>query len=178
MGLAAEQGKAVRAPSGAPPAAFRASQARRSGRGCLPIGGGIADTWVMGIIGREHELALANLFLDDAAQRFSVLDVHGEAGIGKTTVWKAVLDRAAARGFQILECRPSVAEAKLSFAGISDLLERVPEDAFAHLSRPQRLALDVALLRAEPGDAAVDRRTVGVAIRSLLRELAGGGRSL
>lgn len=126
----------------------------------------------MGIIGRERELALADLFLHDAAQRFSVLDVHGEAGIGKTTVWKAVLGRAEARGFHILACRPGVAEAKLSFAGISDLLERVPEDAFADLSRPQRLALDVALLRAEPGDAAVDRRTVGVAIRSLLRELA------
>src|SRR5918992_5763079 len=126
----------------------------------------------MGIIGRERELALADLFLHDAAQRFSVLDVQGEAGIGKTTVWKAVVDRAEARGFQILACRPAVAEVKLSLAAISDLLELVPEGAFAALPRPQRLALDVALLRAEPGDAAVDRRTIGVALRSLLRELA------
>jgi DNA-binding CsgD family transcriptional regulator len=128
----------------------------------------------MEIIGRERELAAADLFLADAARGFAVLELHGDAGIGKTTVWRAVLARAEERGFAVLACRPAAAEAKLSLSAVSDLLEHVPGEHFAALPEPQRRALDIALLRAEPGDASVDRRTVAVAARSLLRELAAG----
>jgi DNA-binding CsgD family transcriptional regulator len=126
----------------------------------------------MEIIGRERELAAADLFLGDAARGFSVLELSGEAGIGKTTVWRAVLARAEESGFDVLACRTAPAEAKLSFSAISDLLEHVPDEDFAVIPAPQRRALDIALLRADAGDASVDRRTVAVAVRALLRELA------
>jgi hypothetical protein len=37
-------------------------------------------------VGRERELSLAEGFLGSAGERFSVLVLEGEAGIGKTTV--------------------------------------------------------------------------------------------
>jgi len=51
-----------------------------------------------GIVGREPELATADRFLDGAADQFAVLDLVGEPGIGKTTVWREVVGRAKARG--------------------------------------------------------------------------------
>jgi len=130
---------------------------------------------VVGIVGRERELSLAGEFLDSARERFAVLALEGEAGIGKTTVWREVVRLAEERGFRVLACRPAQAEARLTFSALTDLLEPVPEDAFEALSEAQRRALDVALLRTDPGEAAVDRRTVGTAVRSLLAELASAG---
>jgi DNA-binding CsgD family transcriptional regulator len=124
------------------------------------------------IVGRERELTLADAFLDAAATRFAVLDLDGEAGIGKTTVWREVVGRAEARGFRVLACRPAAAEAKLSLAAISDLLAEVPEHAFGALLGPQRQALVRALRRADVGEAVADHRSVAVAIRLLLRALA------
>jgi DNA-binding CsgD family transcriptional regulator len=124
------------------------------------------------IVGRERELALAHAFLESAAVGFAVLEFEGEAGIGKTTLWRTVLRHAEERGFCVLACRPAAAEAKLSLSAISDLLEHVPDDAFAALPEPQRRALDVALVRADAGEAILDQRSVAVALRSLVRALA------
>jgi DNA-binding CsgD family transcriptional regulator len=133
--------------------------------------GKIVETDPM-IVGRQRELTLADAFLDAAATGFAVLDIDGEAGIGKTTVWREVLERAEARGFRVLACRPAAAEAKLSLAAISDLLAEVPEHAFGALSELQRRALERALRRADVGEAVADHRSVAVSIRSLLRALA------
>jgi predicted ATPase len=112
------------------------------------------------IVGRQRELTLADAFLDAAATGFAVLDLDGEAGIGKTTVWREVLERAEVRGFRVLACRPAAAEAKLSLAAISDLLAEVPEHAFGALSELQRRALERALRRADVGEAVADHRSV------------------
>src|SRR5262249_11718567 len=48
----------------------------------------------------------------------------------------------------------------------------VPEQALAGLPRPQRHALDVALLRAEPGPEPPDQRAVAVALLGVIRALA------
>jgi DNA-binding CsgD family transcriptional regulator len=130
---------------------------------------------VVGVVGRERELSLAEGFLDSAQERFSVLSLEGEAGIGKTTVWREVIRLASERGFRVLACRPAEAEANLTFSALADLLEPVPDDVFAALSDAQRRAIEVALLRADPGKTAVDRRTVGTGVRSLLAELAAAG---
>ena len=124
------------------------------------------------VVGRERELSLAGGFLDSAGERFAALLLEGEAGIGKTTVWREVIRRAQERAFLVLSCRPAETEAKLSLSAVADLLEPVSEAAFGVLAEPQRRALDVALLRADPGDAVADQRTVATAVRSLLTELA------
>lgn len=127
------------------------------------------------VFGRDAELALADTFLDAAEDRFSVLLFEGEAGIGKTTVWREVARRAAGRGFRVLSCEPAKAESELALSGLADLLGPVPAGALAALPDPQRRALDVALLRAEPGGARVDQRTLGTAVRSLLAGLSAEG---
>jgi DNA-binding CsgD family transcriptional regulator len=127
---------------------------------------------VVNVVGRERELSLAEEFLDSAGDHFAVLVLEGEPGIGKTTVWREVIRRAQERSFVVLSCRPAATEAKLGLSAVADVLEPVPETAFGALLEPQRHALEVALLRADPGDAVADPRTVATAVRSLLTELA------
>ena len=52
----------------------------------------------------------------------AALAVQGEAGAGKSTLWRAGMEAAAAAGHRLLRSEPSASEADLSFAGLSDLL--------------------------------------------------------
>jgi DNA-binding CsgD family transcriptional regulator len=121
--------------------------------------------------GRTAELARIGRFLDEVASRPAALLIEGEAGIGKTTLWSAGIDQARHRGWQVLTCRPVQAEAALSFSALGDLLEPVADAAFSGLPGPQRRALDVALLRAEPGPEPPDQRAVAVAFLGVIRAL-------
>jgi DNA-binding CsgD family transcriptional regulator len=130
---------------------------------------------VPALFGRDSELALADSFLESASERFGVLLLEGEAGIGKTTLWREVARRAQERGIRVLAARPAEAETKLALSAVADLFAPVPAGAFAQLPGPQRRALEVALLRADAGTAPLDRRTLGTAVRSLLAELRAEG---
>jgi DNA-binding NarL/FixJ family response regulator/RecA/RadA recombinase len=123
------------------------------------------------VVGREAEVAAVEAFLADGLSDRNVLAVVGVPGIGKTTVWDAAVAKAHARGSTVLVARPAEAEAKLSFAGLSDLLSHLSPDAFEALPPPQRDALDVALLRV-PSGRAPERRLVGTALLSVLQVLA------
>jgi DNA-binding CsgD family transcriptional regulator len=127
------------------------------------------------VFGREHQLALAETFLRRAQQRFCVLRFEGEPGIGKTTVWQEVARRAERSGFRILSCRPAEAETKLALSALADLMEPIGSEAFASLPQPQRLALEVALLRVEPTAAGPDPRALAMAVRSVLAKLSAEG---
>jgi hypothetical protein len=98
------------------------------------------------VVGRDSELAAADSFLA-ARGGFAGLAIVGEPGIGKTTLWDEVMRRAQEGGALVLVARPSEAEAKLSFAALSDLVSALDARAFEALPEPQRQALDVALLR-------------------------------
>jgi DNA-binding CsgD family transcriptional regulator len=126
----------------------------------------------VGVHGRAAELALIKSFLDELTARPVALLLEGPAGIGKTTLWFAGIDTARERGWWVLTCRPVQSETALSFSALGDLLELVPDEAFAGLPGPQRQALDVALLRAEPGPEPPDQRTVAVALLGVIRALA------
>jgi DNA-binding CsgD family transcriptional regulator len=110
--------------------------------------------------------------LDQAAGGFACLTLEGAPGIGKTTIWQQAVDGARERGYALLSCRPSQSEAKLSFAGLGDLVGTVPDGFLDGLPRPQQRALDAALLRGDGGQRAPDRRTVAVGLLSVLRRLA------
>ncbi|MGN6800205.1 MAG: helix-turn-helix transcriptional regulator [Gaiellaceae bacterium] len=122
-----------------------------------------------GVVGREPELKAVDAFLDGTTQALAIV---GEAGIGKTTVWREAVERARARGATILTARPAESEVRLSFGGVADLTSALPEDAFDALPAPQRRGLDVALLRADSTGPPA-RRVVATALLTLLRELAG-----
>jgi len=124
-----------------------------------------------GIYGRAAELGRIRAFLDEAAAGPAALLIEGPAGIGKTTLWSAALDMARERGWWVLSCRPVQSEAPLSFSALADLFDAVPESGLAGLPGPQRHAVDVALLRAEPGPQPPDQRAVAVALLGVIRAL-------
>jgi len=99
----------------------------------------------------------------------------GEPGIGKTTLWEFALGLAQERGFQVLSTRPAGSEAQLVFAGLSDLLDDVDLERVDGLPRPQRRALEVALLRADPAETPVEPRAIAAGLLSTLRSLAVRG---
>jgi DNA-binding CsgD family transcriptional regulator len=127
------------------------------------------------VFGREHELDRAEMFLSSAQQGFSVLRLDGEPGIGKTTVWREVERRARCSGFRVLSCQPAEAETKLALSSLADLMEPIGSEVFASLPQPQRLALEVALLRVEPPATGPTPRALATAVRSLLANLSAEG---
>ena len=100
--------------------------------------------------------------------------LEGEAGVGKTALWRRAVQEARDRGWRILPSAPTGSEARLAFAALGDLLDRDLDEVAPSLPRPQRLALERALLRraGAGGRALVDERTIGVATLSALRALA------
>src|SRR5512133_973627 len=124
-----------------------------------------------GIVGRESELARAKSFIGSVSEGPSALLLEGAAGIGKTTLWRAGVSIARARGHRVLACRAAESEARLSYAGLGDLFDLELPD----LPAPQKRALDAALLRAEVEGAPPDQRAVSVASLGVLRALAASG---
>lgn len=123
------------------------------------------------VVGRECELTVIREFVEaDASRRAFVL--VGRAGIGKTTLWEAAIDLAAERGLRVLAARASSAEAQLSFSALIDLCDGVRNDGLADLAGPQRAALEVALLRAEPQDTAPSAHAIALGFRNVLRALS------
>jgi tetratricopeptide (TPR) repeat protein len=125
------------------------------------------------VVGRETELAAATSFLARIAERAEGLVIEGEAGIGKTAVYQAVVDDAADRGYVVLRCAGEETEARLSFIGLTDLTAGVLDEFAAPLPRLQVEALEVAVSRRRvDADSAPDPKAVGIALRSLLANVA------
>jgi len=96
------------------------------------------------LLGRNREL--------DAARRLTDVDglngvvLVGEAGIGKTSLWVAVVRHAEEAGFDVRIARPTEAEASFGFGVLGDLLNEIDERTLTALTPPQRRALEAALL--------------------------------
>ena len=124
------------------------------------------------LIGRNDELRLVERFLDDSVPGLSALLIEGEAGIGKTALWRAALDAAAARDYRMLTTRPGEVDARIGLSALGDLLDGVADEVLAALPQPQRRALEVALLIEEPHEEPTDERAVAVGVLGALRKLA------
>src|SRR5207247_3328043 len=111
-------------------------------------------------------------FLDAVPDAPVAILIEGEAGIGKTALWKRALDLALESSYRILACRPADAETRLSFSALDDLLAGVLEEALPALAEPKRRALEIALLRAEAVGPPLDERAVSRAVLDVLRLLA------
>jgi DNA-binding CsgD family transcriptional regulator len=120
------------------------------------------------LIGRDSERATIRALLDGRAPAVLLLD--GEAGIGKTSLWRSALAEEDPDG--LLIARPTAAEAELSFAALGDLLADVLEEALPSLPAPQRRGLEAALLLGDPAGRPPDQRTIGTALLGVLRELS------
>ena len=124
------------------------------------------------LVGRDPELQRIRAFLDAETELPAALLIEGEPGIGKTTIWRRSLEFAAERFYRILAARVASGEGELAFASLADLLEGAPEEILRELPRPQRRALEVALLLADPGPVPAQPRAIAAAFLSTLRLLA------
>lgn len=131
-------------------------------------------TFAQSTVRRDVELASVGAFLDAADGRMTALLIEGEAGIGKSWLWRETVQAAEERGYRVLACQPTESEAGIGFAGLIDLLGPWVDETLDDLPEPQRRALDAALMRASP-EATVEQGAVAVALLSVLRELARAG---
>ena len=123
------------------------------------------------VVGREIELArVAGFLTNDGPARG--LAIVGDPGIGKTTVWEAGLAAARADRQHVLVTRASEPELRLSFVALADMLEEVDVSVFAGVPGPQRRALEVAILRAEPESSPPEVVAVAAGFTRVLRKLA------
>ncbi|MEP6892856.1 MAG: ATP-binding protein [Gaiellaceae bacterium] len=125
------------------------------------------------LIGRDAELEAIESFLSRrGTDGPPALVLEGEAGIGKTTLWREGLAFAPARSYRVLAARPSSPELEMPFAGLADLVGEDVDGVLRQLPAPQRQALEIALLRAEPGSSPPRPHTIAAAVLSYLRELS------
>ncbi len=123
------------------------------------------------MIGREAELASLERVVGGGPAGGAMI-VIGEPGIGKSTLWDVAVGLARARGIRVLCAQSSGSEARLPFAGLIDLLESVGDAELEHLPPPQRQALEVALLRAAPGEDPAQSTAIAIGLLGLLRSAA------
>jgi len=129
------------------------------------------------IVGREEELGSLSALLERRAAGPGPIAIalEGEAGIGKSTLWRAAVEDARGRGLRVLTSRPAESERALAHVGLGDLLDGILDDVLPELTAPRRRALEVALLVEDADGRPVDQRTLGVAVRNVLELLADDG---
>jgi DNA-binding CsgD family transcriptional regulator len=127
------------------------------------------------LVGREGELDRILAFLGRRDELPAGLVLEGQAGAGKTTLWRAGVEAAEVAGYRVLACRAAGAEVQLSHGTLTDLLEPHLDAILPALPAPQRRALEVALLLEDDAGSPPDRRAIAAgalnAIRTLAREL-------
>jgi DNA-binding CsgD family transcriptional regulator len=126
------------------------------------------------VLGRDRECRAIDDLLETATARPAALVLDGDAGMGKTTLWRAGVEAARQRGLQVLAASPSEAETGLAFAALTDLLDPVLTDLLPRLPQPQRRALEVAVLREDPDGPAPEPRAIASAFLAAVRALAEG----
>ena len=118
---------------------------------------------------RSAEWRQVRAFAETIRVAPAALAVQGEAGAGKSTLWRAGIQTAAAAGYCLLRSEPSASETDLSFAGLSDLLAGVLPLVADQIPGPQLQALEIALLLRPAGGEPPAARAVGLAVLAVLR---------
>jgi DNA-binding CsgD family transcriptional regulator len=138
-----------------------------------------------GLIGRDGAVAEVSAFLAANSKTLAALAITGDAGIGKTAVWRHSV-QAACRSSRVLACQPAPAERPLAFSALDDLFSEVADEILPALPGPRRQVMEAALLREpspEPGSPALseansalpERRALARGVLDALRILSGGG---
>jgi len=126
---------------------------------------------------RAAEWRRVREFATEAAGRVTpaALVIEGEAGAGKSRLWRAAVAAAADAGCRVLRSEPAASEADSPFAGLSDLLAGILPSLADGIPGPQREALEVALLLRPAGDTAPTAHAIGLAVLAALRACVGDG---
>ncbi|MDX3586941.1 AAA family ATPase [Streptomyces europaeiscabiei] len=123
------------------------------------------------VIGREELFAGAR---EQLARGGSVL-VHGSAGIGKSTVLRALAAEYEESARTVLRCSATESESHLPFLALTDLLGLVLDEVSDQLPAPQRTALESALTGRGESTLQRDGLALRLAVLSTLRALAAKG---
>jgi hypothetical protein len=73
------------------------------------------------VIGRDRELESLRQFLDAVPAGPVAFLIEGEAGIGKTALWRQAVALALQRSYRVLACRPADSETRLSFSSLDEM---------------------------------------------------------
>ncbi|MEV8433680.1 helix-turn-helix transcriptional regulator [Streptomyces chartreusis] len=123
------------------------------------------------VIGREE---LFTATRDQLARGGSVL-LHGPAGIGKSTVLRALAGECGATARTVLRCSPTESESHLPFLALADLLGLVLDEVSDRLPAAQLTALEAALTGRGESTLQRDGLALRLAVLSALRALADTG---
>ncbi|WP_042164313.1 LuxR family transcriptional regulator [Streptomyces sp. NBRC 110035] len=123
------------------------------------------------VIGREEPFAEAR---EQLARGGSVL-LHGPAGIGKSTVLRALAAENAGGAHTVLRCSATESESHLPFLALADLFGLVLERVSGALPAAQRTALESALTGRGESTLQRDGLALRLAVLSTLRALATEG---
>ncbi|GHG88271.1 transcriptional regulator [Streptomyces lanatus] len=123
------------------------------------------------VIGREELFAAAR---EQLGRGGSVL-LHGPAGIGKSTVLRALAEEYGHAARTVLRCSPTESESHLPFLALADLLGLVLDEVSARLPAAQLTALESALTGRGESTLQRDGLALRLAVLSALRALADSG---
>ncbi|MGW0911472.1 helix-turn-helix transcriptional regulator [Streptomyces sp. NPDC002784] len=123
------------------------------------------------VIGRDEPFTAARRQL---ARGGSVL-LHGPAGIGKSTVLRALAAEYGTAARTVLRCSATESESHLPFLALADLLGLVLDDVCGRLPAAQRTALESALTGRGESTLQRDGLALRLAVLSALRALAAEG---
>ena len=122
------------------------------------------------VVGRDDELATVAFFLGDTEERPRALLLEGEAGIGKSTLWRAAVASALESGTAVLSCAPSEPESSLAFVALGDLVGP-HADLLPSLPDTQRRSLMIALAMSEQEGPLARPRAIAAGFLSLIHRL-------
>ncbi|MFB9462655.1 helix-turn-helix transcriptional regulator [Streptomyces cinereospinus] len=123
------------------------------------------------VIGREEPFTAAR---EQLGRGGSVL-LHGPAGIGKSTVLRALAADYAEAARTVLRCSATESESHLPFLALADLLGLVLDQVSGKLPAAQRTALESALTGRGESTLQRDGLALRLAVLSALRALAAEG---
>ncbi|MGW0085018.1 ATP-binding protein [Streptomyces sp. NPDC003393] len=123
------------------------------------------------VIGQEEPSAAAR---EQLGRGGSVL-LHGPAGIGKSTVLRALATEYAPPARTVLRCSATESESHLPFLALADLFGLVLDEVAGSMPAAQRTALESALTGRGESTLQRDGLALRLAVLSVLRALAAKG---
>jgi DNA-binding CsgD family transcriptional regulator len=121
------------------------------------------------LVGRDSELAALAAMIDRIGERGGSIVVHGEPGVGKSSLLGAMAEHGRSAGLHVLATTGVECEAQLPFAGLHQVL-RPLLGSLSDLPDVQRLSIDAAF----GGQAAAppERFMIALAALNLITEAA------